>query len=121
MVPCSHFHLDGISVQYPTTLSDLECSIDSPLSVRLYYAVQNCSYIYYSSFSGEEQVCCYHWKNLPIVSEQFSIAALNVIYKMLHYIFQVRIKNFSISKLHVKMNNILVPNQQSSCFLVDYI
>ena len=60
MVPCSHFHLDGISVQYPTTLSDLECSIDSTLSIRLYYAVKNCSYIYYSSFSGEEQVCCYH-------------------------------------------------------------
>ena len=44
------------------------------------------------------------------MSEQFSITALNVIYKMLHYIFQVRIKNFSISKLHVKMNSILVPN-----------
>lgn len=37
----SHFHLDGFSIQYLTTLSDLERSTDSPLPVRLFYAIQN--------------------------------------------------------------------------------
>ena len=37
----SHFHLDGFSIQYPTTLSVLERSTDSPLPVRLCYAIQN--------------------------------------------------------------------------------
>ena len=37
----SHFHLDGFLIQYPTTLSVLERSTDSPLPVRLCYAIQN--------------------------------------------------------------------------------
>ena len=37
----SHFHLDGFSIQYPTTLSVLERSTDSNLPVCLCYAIQN--------------------------------------------------------------------------------
>ena len=48
------------------------------------------------------------------MSEQFSITALNVIDKMLHYIFQVRIKNFSMSKSNRKAMNRNWSNQKAN-------
>ena len=37
----SHFHLDGFSIQYATTLSELESSMKTPISVNLRYGIQN--------------------------------------------------------------------------------
>ena len=37
----SHFHLDGFSIQYPTTLPELESSMKTPIPVNLRYGIQN--------------------------------------------------------------------------------